>query len=1183
MKVRKVAFLLCTVLLINLLLPVYSFAIEYLDYRQLISRYVRQYGDFDTPIANFDIYVNGVYVASTSVNNNTSFVERLSQISNSGITVNIGDKITIKDRSRVGSGSKITKYDLQVAQGIVGDVSSRFNTYSNINQVITAQVPGEMVIFLNVADNYSAIPKFDNFSQYGNWRTEVIKNSSDPNIQIKGWYFTAFKLTVIDQSRPKSEFDIYYQGQNKTDNYSNPVELEKYPATVTLRDKSTTEKGSIVAWEWGRKLPNGNWQFVSNSQNPTAEVKENVETFRLRVKNSNDQWSTWTEHVFVSKLNEDEQPEPKFIKAELDGPEIAEWGKTIKLDSSRSVSTYNIVKREYWRRTNFKTDWTLQSGWENLIEPSEKTIEDGNASYIEYKIRITDSKGNTDEDIHRVNMIESIDPEIKASLVFDPTQTFHKPKISLEDYLNDNEVEVHYWVTAKHSSYVKTNLGHFYFFANIEDSEIRQYAGNEEDALNDTNFIEYIGNDTKADVWVNTRVDSNSINNAEVLGTFKFKPSNPVIKASLMLKSTMRNLEPDFATAYHTVEFEVDSIPPATELDVPYPFYPSEINNTKQKTITWTYYSEQDIPYKYSIVSLYRKDSYGYEEVFKNKVMTNRYLIVEGNAYEQYKIEVVVVDQLNKESNIATEEFTIIGAVPVIDIALDNISEPNTLKIEVYNNTPEEIEKLFPTSYTYWTIHDSESNLILTGEGEAPKTVDLDYKFDRGKYTVTQHAINTIGATAKASKDFEITSFIDFSAEPVIQFEDDLIKLIDKSKYITDKKWFIRGNNDTDFSELQLNADNEFTRNEGIYQVKLEGKGYFMYFGETTRDVTKSITFLSTKPTAAFILSGNLKMYKEIILDGSISEQMTDYRLQAKYPIDFSHNKTMFAIEPIIEPNGDVDVSRIEHILGDGKQVENNQVVFKARKDISIRIDKEGWYRAYYKVYNGRKESDWYIDEFYVSPELLPSVDINVGSSIVYREPHNELKSKLEVIVDYSSPDDKISLDKSKLLISYDKNNDGDFTNDDLDSMQWIMKDKVNLSEYFSDFNATWEENKAFFELYLDNEYKNLFGRFKFDFIAVEEPAIPNFNDLGEAPIMVADTFLLDDKKKIILVDNDKPTIHLETTVNNSVILWILEDSNRPFTNEEIEYIIKSFEMERVNVKVYIIDAKTNDIRSIEY
>ncbi|WIV11127.1 hypothetical protein [Proteiniborus sp. MB09-C3] len=1169
MKLGKISLLLSIVLLLNVLLPSFVLAAGEIDYKDYILELKRTYGlEFDTPLANFDIYVNGSYLASTNITKQTPQEERLSLLPRKEeVRVKVGDKITIRDRSSLGKGNSIKLYDLQVAQGIVGDTSSRFNTYSNINQVITAEMPGEMVIFLNVADNYSGVPNFDNFSQYGNWRTEVIKPSGDPNVQIKGWYFTAIKIIVEDSARPKADFKIYHQGRDVTDNYSNPIEVEKYPVTVNIKDESITEKGDIVAWEYGVKISSNNWGFVSNEQHPTTTASESIVVYRLRVQNSLGQWSPWQEHAILVKLKEDGSGPPVGgnINAVLDGPDMVEWGSTIRLDSSRSTSTSTITKREYWRKTSRQNDWVLQLDWENMINPSERTIEDGNASYIDFKLKITDRDGRTSEDIHRVTMVERVEPEVFPNLRFIGTESKPPFKISLEDYLENKEMTVNYHVSASHSTSIGTGLGHFYFFQNIDDSEIKKYEEDPREALNDPNLIER--------VVISTNRDPDEIYDAGAYGAFTFKPQNPVIKASLLLRASLIGTPVKFATAYHTVELDIDSIPPTTQISIPSIFYPKEINNLEHKTITWSYFSEQNIPYRHSIVSLYKKTQDGYyEEVFKNRIMNERKLVVEGDAHEEYEIFVKVVDELGKESERVEGEFTIIGAVPVIDLELDNKTNPNVLKIQVFNKTPEEIESLFPTSYTTWKIEDEDKNIIVEGDGEAPNTVDLDYRFNRGKYTVTQYATNTLGVTAYASKDFEITSILDFKAEPYVQFEDDFIKLIDLSKYITDKRWEIRENSETEFSNLYLNSDNQFTRNEGIYQIKLLGMGYFEYVGETERETTKTVAFLSTKPNAAFILSGNLKMYKQIILDGSISKQVTEERLQEKYPIDFTHEKTVFEIIPIKAKDGETDTSRLEYILGNDKEVLEDRVIFKGKQLLSIRIDKEGWYKARYKVYNHRKESDWYEEEFYVSPKLSPRADISVGAPVVFRAPDNELKVKMEVIVDYESLDEEIDFDKSTLFLSYSPNREGQL---EQTLNMHIKKNTRNLKELtsnFSDIIIDWREKRAVFTLILDDPKKNFFGRFIFDFLAIEKEKIPNYTELGDIPdnLSKADTSHVNTELKTILIDNNKPYIELQTTKTNTVDIYILEEREKE-KELDVDSIIKMLNLNRIKTRVIII------------
>lgn len=1161
-------------ILLNITLPIISQASNPIDYKKLVEDIkVEKNIEFDTPISLIEITHNGSTYTSIRTQDTVETINALNFIKvEKGKEFKVGDTITVNSISIPGSGGSITAYDWQIGKDYTWSGPSAYDYKSSKSFTYTLDRPGTWVIFLNGRDSYKISgTNFENWSDWGIWRTEEPPPFQYTGADIKGWYFAALKLEVIDTAKPKAEFEIHYQGQNKTDNYSSPVELEKYPATVNLIDKSTTERGDITSWEWQRKLPNGSWQFLSNAKNPSATINQSLETFRERVVNSEGKESDWVEHVILSKLKGNTEPPDPIgtIKIILDGPEMAEWGDTIYLDSSRSVSTSTIVKREYWRRTSAQKDWVKQSEWDNVVKPKEKTIDRGTASYIEYMIEGTDLEGRKAKDTHRVMMVEAVEPEIHANLRFITGD--RKAEISLEDYLANKEMTISYWVDASATSWLGTSLGLFYFFQNTDDSTIRKYEDDERNARNDINFIQ--GEYEDNPVRISTRDDPESIRDAAAWGTFKFTPQNPQIKAAVMVRSSNVSGPYSFATAYHTVEFDVDSIPPETQLTIPSPFYPKEIDNAGQKTITWTYYSEQDIPYNYSVVSLYRKNGDGhYETVFKDKIITERYLMVDGNAHEEYEIEVKVVDQLNKESDKVDGEFTIIGAVPIIDLELDNKTDPDILKIQVFNKTPEEIESLFPTSYTSWKIEDADKNIIVEGDEEAPKAVDLDYRFNRGKYTVTQYATNTLGVTAYASKDFEITSILDFKAEPYVQFEDDFIELIDLSKYITDRRWEIRENNEIEFSNLYLNENNEFSRNEGIYQVKLRGIGYFEYIGEAEREVTKSVAFLSTKPSAAFILGGNLKMYKEIILDGSISKQVTEERLQAKYPIDFTHEKTVFEIIPIKDKDGETDTSRLEYILGHDKEVLEDRVIFKGKQLISIRIDKEGWYKARYKVYNHRKESDWYEEEFYVSPKLSPRADISVGAPVVFRAPDNELKVKMEVIVDYESLDEEIDFDESTLFLSYSPHREG--TLEQISDM-YIMKNSRILGELttnFSDIVIDWREKRAVFTLILDDPEKNFFGRFIFDFLAIEKEKIPNYTEVGYIPddLSRADTSHVNAELKTILIDNNKPYIELETTKTNTVDIYILEEREKE-KELDVNSIIEMLNLNRIKTRVIII------------
>lgn len=1165
-KISYISIVIVISMILELFSPIASYAAKSVDYKDLVIEMQDEHGKFATPISQIKITHNGNVYTSERTQDTVETIDGLDyiRVEDSKDEFKVGDIITVSSSSSVGTGGLITAYDFQIGKDYKWNGPSDYDYKSSSSFTYELDRPGTWVIFLNVRDSHK-IPgtSFENWSDWGNWRTEEPPRFKPPGMDIKGWYFSAIKFEVKEPSKPVADFEIRYNGENITNNQSNPVQLDRYPMKVDLINKSTVSKGKIVGYEWEHYTSNG-WQYLANTKDASFNVNTSVKGFRLRViteDGTRSEWLVGNAYSVINGGNPDPDPDPDppgDIRAVLTGDSVVEENSNARLDSSKSTATYTIVERKWYKRGGKNGEWQYLLQYDNEINIRDDVGD--RYTYLNYKVVIKDSRGNTDETIHRVDVIEEVEPEIFANLEFDPLQGFEPVKISLEDYYANNEIEVNLWVTGEHSSYVGTELGRFLFFQNITDAEIRKYEGDERGAMEDPNFIDR--------VQVNTRDDPESMRDAVVRGTFKFRPQNPVVKASLLLRSRYVNGPVGFATAYHTVELDIDSIPPETELTIPYPFYPKEIDNLEQKTITWTYSSEQDIPYQHSIVSLYKLADDGiYEAVFTDRLMTERKLVVQAKAEEKYKIEVKVVDQLGKKSNTAEGEFTIIGAVPIIDLKLDT-SEADILGMQVDNLTPKEIEELFPTSYTTWKIEDINGKLIVDGEGEVPKSIILDKKFDRGKYRVTQYAVNTIGATAHDTEEFEIYSYLNFYPRPYTQFEGDMIRLDDVSKYITNKTWHIKDYDEVEYSDLQLNENNEITRDEGRYDIKLKGQGYFEFTGEAEREVIKPVVFLSTKPKSAFLIGGNLKMYKEIILDGSLSEDVTDERLQQTYPIIFDDPKTMFIVEPITSQNGDIDTSRNDYILGEGKEIENGKVVFKAKKVLSMRIDKEGWYRASYKVYNGRKESDWYTEEFYVSPELIPNVDINVSNPVVYRDPNNQLKAKLEVVVDYSSPDDLIDLDASKLLIYYDKNNDGDFTNDGLDSNQWVKRNSNNLLGYFSNIQSNFSTNKATFTLYIDNPEKNHFGKFKFEFVAVEKPSIPNKTDLGEVPIMQVDTILLDDKKKIILIDNLKPNIELETTKVNTVEIWIIEESDRPLDTNKI---LQQLELNRIKATIYLI------------
>jgi hypothetical protein len=690
------------------------------------------------------------------------------------------------------------------------------------------------------------------------------------------------------------------------------------------------------------------------------------------------------------------------------------------------------------------------------------------------------------------------------------------------------------------------------------------------------------------------------------------------------------------------VRFTIQITPPKTDLNLPKYFYPREVvnyNSNIENKITWEYNSDDNLKYDHSVVSLYKLDKNGeFNPVFENQEQIERELIVEGSAEEIYCIKVSVFDELGQESKGVEEEFIYIDSTPIIKLSLDySKTNEKKLGINVVKLTPQSIESIIPTVYTGWMIKDKDGNVIKQGGGKVPDWVDIDERFGNAA-VVTQFARNIINKLAYDKEVYVKKSSIGFTLDPALLYERELTKVKDLSKDLHDKTWNIKNVNEDDFTNLTLDSENRFTKEEGRYNVRLIGNGHFpvvkkLYqysndrnelntepkelndttikdlhgintsyvkdsiewngdiergrFNNNSTDYNfrrntsyyiistekmnaeQSVEFLDVTPKADFSTLGVKKMYKKITLDGSNSINVTDPTLQVKYPIDFTSEKTKYIIEPLTGFGGTFDSSLNKYIKGEGRSIENGKVVFKGKKIQDIRFDQDMYVRIYYTVFNGLKSSEYTIRELYVEPETGPTVDINVKEAIVYRDPDNELKSKLDVAVTYYSDDDEIDLNKSILTFYYDDNNDSNFNDE---PRQYIMKDTQNIPSYVSVINKEFGKNEAKFSLIVDNAEKNIFGRFKFDFEAIEKPSTKNFNLPGdEAPILSANTFNLDNSKKVILIDNQRPMLNINLNRNTTNEVYILDFANN-ITVSDINAIMNTLNMNNLNTKIYYID-----------
>lgn len=276
-------FLAITILLTSsIVVPNKSHAQEDMDYKAYTEELRNKSGkNFNTPEAKFKVYQNGIH-KSTAIPDGSGRIEDIRNLE-IGFNAKVGDVIKIEDVSTPGSGTRITKRDLQIGMAHDGTRwQDGFHTYSDSTKSFEIKKPGTYVVFLNVADDYSGISNFENWSELGNWRTIDSPPIKPSGITIKGWYFTAFKIVVEDPEKPTSEFEIHHNNNNITDNQSAPALVDKYPVTVNLKDKSTVDSGNIDKWEWN-VWRNNRWEPFSTLQNPNYEVVNPSVTFQLKI------------------------------------------------------------------------------------------------------------------------------------------------------------------------------------------------------------------------------------------------------------------------------------------------------------------------------------------------------------------------------------------------------------------------------------------------------------------------------------------------------------------------------------------------------------------------------------------------------------------------------------------------------------------------------------------------------------------------------------------------------------------------------------------------------------------------------------------------------------------------------------------------------------------------------------
>lgn len=224
------------------------------------------------------------------------------------ITARVGDTFDLADMSNDEfTKGTISEWDFQVYgpnlshKVIYKDTFEALNT--NVKKNVKFDEKGTYNFFLCVKANTP--PSYTN--SWANWSHNGNHQTLSPNGEFL-WYFTQIRV-VVEEAKPKADFQILYNGEDVTDNITKPIQRSGNSLQVTLKDKSTITGGTIVKREW--KFYNTNhWKELprQGTNDLTIEVSSaeinaspNKILFYLRTT-SNTGETSWKEHQVHSVL-----------------------------------------------------------------------------------------------------------------------------------------------------------------------------------------------------------------------------------------------------------------------------------------------------------------------------------------------------------------------------------------------------------------------------------------------------------------------------------------------------------------------------------------------------------------------------------------------------------------------------------------------------------------------------------------------------------------------------------------------------------------------------------------------------------------------------------------------------------------------------------------------------------------
>ena len=406
-----------------------------IDFRKF--RIAKDMDSLSRPKTGFEIEVvspNGSSKQMSTGIPNTEYIS--ADFDNNEIDAVVGNKLVINERSMRGSGSRITQYDIQyrftpasaVEEGKTREDfeinSAIVNSWSRVKGIIEKielSEPGELEIYLAVADNAACLPGAINWSVNGNVRSLNTSNPKFPGGIF--WYFSGLTVKLSGQvpdfyptPEGSSEWQPSFKECAKT--YTGkPGDQITFPVNLyNIGTKASTDYRAV--WDGQGKDPSTGWKGDNAPFVATGTTEDGEETDLITL--DKDEFKTFDVTVtvpeqtsklyFLANVN-GETPkaeqvkennsmviiiEPEGIDLAMSSPKIMQEGAlkgqkaivTVPLTSFRNDTKDKPVEGEInWQ-------WTQADGV-TVIESGSKTVTLSPGDQDRITVTVTGYPGDT--------------------------------------------------------------------------------------------------------------------------------------------------------------------------------------------------------------------------------------------------------------------------------------------------------------------------------------------------------------------------------------------------------------------------------------------------------------------------------------------------------------------------------------------------------------------------------------------------------------------------------------------------------------------------------------------------------------------------------------------------------------------------------------------------------------------